>query len=301
MEVSVVIPTKNRKEDLLKAIKSISNQSILPKELIVIDQSDIPLFNDDILLINNILLNKVRFVYHNDISISGLVEAKDFSLKLTTCNLISFLEDDVIIEYNYFEEVINGFIRNPQMKGCCGIVINTNETNKFYVFLHRISHLGIFKDIRPYIFKKHQKNYSKNLIRSQAISGGISTWSKDVFDYIQFDKFNNFHLLEDIDFSTRVFKFYSNDLYINPAVRLIHNSSPLGRDFDFTKNKRKAKELILFYKKNGNNYFALINITWLFTCLIAQSLINTIKSGEFKATRGLYAGITEGIRTSFKI
>ncbi len=300
MDISVVIPTKNRKVDLFKAIKSIGFQSALPKELIIIDQSNIPLLDADILSINNILHNKVRFVYHHDISISGLVEAKDFSLKLTTCNLISFLEDDVIIEYNYFEEVINGFKRKPQMKGCCGIVVNKNNTNKFYVLLHRITHQGIFKDIRPYVFKKSQKNYYKHLIRSQAISGGISTWRKDVFDHIKFDKKNGFHLLEDIVFSTMVFKFYSKELYINPAVRLIHNSSVLGRDFEFTKNKKKAKELILFYKKNNYAKFALINIIWLLMCLIGQSIINDILLGKWNSLKGLFAGITEGYRTTLK-
>ena len=83
-------------------------------------------------------------------------------------------------------------------------------------------------------------------------------------------------------------------------MRLIHNSSPLGRDFDFAKNKRKAKELILFYKKNNNNYFALINTTWLFLCLILQSLINSVKLAQLNVTKGLFAGISEGIRTSLK-
>jgi GT2 family glycosyltransferase len=187
------------------------------------------------------------------------------------------------------------------MKGCCGIVLNLNKVNNFYIFSHRLSHLGIFKDIRPNVFKQNQKVYNKKIIRSQSISGGISTWCKDVFDHIQFDKFNDFHLLEDIDFSTRVFKYYSNHLYINPAVRLIHNCSPLGRDFDFTKNKRKAKELILFYKKNCNNSFAFINITWLLVCLILQSIIISFKLGKLNAIRGLFAGIKEGIKTSLKI
>jgi GT2 family glycosyltransferase len=177
------------------------------------------------------------------------------------------------------------------MQGCSGIVLSTNQNDFFYVFFHRISHLGIFKDIRPYVCKKYQKINNKILIRSKSISGGISTWRKDVFEHIQFDKINDFHLLEDIEFSTRVFKFYSNNLYINPAVRLIHNSSPLGRDFDFTKNKRKAKELILFYKKNYNIYFALINTTWLFVCLILQSLINSFKLGQLNANKGLFSGI----------
>ncbi len=296
MEISVVIPTKNRKEDLFKTIMSISHQSILPKELIIIDQSNNALFENEICLINKILHDKVHTIYHYDTSISGLIEAKDFSLKLSTCNLISFLEDDVIIENNYFKEVLNGFSQKPEMKGCSGLVVNTKEKNNFYVFMHRISHLGIFKDIRPSVFKKNQKIYTKNLIRSRAISGGISTWRKDVFNHIKFDKKNGFHLLEDIDFSTRVFKFYSKDLYINPAVRLIHNSSPLGRDFDFTKNKRKAIELITFYKKNKNHKFALINIIWLLICLLGESFTNDIQLGKFNGTKGLLVGITDGYR-----
>lgn len=300
MEISVVIPTKNRKNDLLLAVNSISIQTIMPKELIIIDQSDNQLEINDLVEIKSKFKNKTELIYHHDTSINGLVAAKHHSLKLTSSDYISFLEDDVVIEVDYFEKAIMGFIINPKMKGCSGIVLNNAESGKYYSFLHKLSHLGIFNDIRPSIFTKYKNSKEINLINSNALSGGISIWSKEVFNNVKFDTLNNFHLLEDIDYSNRVYEFYSSELYINTAVRLVHNTSPLGREFNFIKNKRKAKEYIIFYKKFRHRYFSFFNILWLLFCLLLQSLYLSVLARNLSLFSGLLAGILEGLFTPLK-
>lgn len=300
MEISVVIPTKNRKNDLLIAINSISIQTIMPKELIIIDQSDNQLDINDIVEIKSMFKNKIELIYYHDTSINGLIAAKNYSLKLVSSDYISFLEDDVIIEADYFENAIMGFVNNPKMKGCSGIVLNITETGNYYPILHKLSHQGIFNDIRPSIFTKYKNLKELNLIKSNALSGGISIWSMEVFNTIKFDTINNFHLLEDIDFSNRVYEFYSSELYINTAVRLVHNTSPLGREFNFIKNKRKAREYLIFYKKFSYRYFSFFNILWLLFCLLLQSLYLSIRTRNFSLLTGLLAGILEGLFTPLK-
>ena len=66
MEISVVIPTKNRKNDLLVAINSISIQTKMPKELIIIDQSDKQLEINDIVEIKSMFKNKTALIYYHD-------------------------------------------------------------------------------------------------------------------------------------------------------------------------------------------------------------------------------------------
>ena len=46
LSCSIVIPTKNRKEDLQETFKSILKQTVSPKEVIVVDDSDDDLTED---------------------------------------------------------------------------------------------------------------------------------------------------------------------------------------------------------------------------------------------------------------
>ena len=39
-KISIVIPTKNRFQDLIKCIESIEVQTLLPDEIVIVDSSD---------------------------------------------------------------------------------------------------------------------------------------------------------------------------------------------------------------------------------------------------------------------
>ena len=83
-----------------------------------------------------------------DSSINGLVDAKRVSLKFANGNLIFFLEDDIVLEADYIQQIELGFINNPNMIGCSGVITNPPKVNFLYKFLFVIFHRGIFKDKR---------------------------------------------------------------------------------------------------------------------------------------------------------
>ena len=73
---SVVIPTKNRFEDLKKNIISILKQGMTPNELLIIDQSDKNFKKS----IKKITKNNINLRYYHNREIKSLTEAKNFSL-----------------------------------------------------------------------------------------------------------------------------------------------------------------------------------------------------------------------------
>jgi len=133
------------------------------------------------------------------------------------------------------------------------------------------------------------------LIPSNTISGGLSAWKREVFEKIKFDVLNGFHMVEDIEYSTRVADLYPNQLFINSKVRLAHNFSPAGRDAEKQKQRRKAIEFIMFYKKRSNKNFAILNLCWLFFGLFVSSIVISLKYRNFDAIQGLSGGIIVGI------
>ena len=74
--------------------------------------------------------------------------------------------------------------------------------------------------------------------------GMCNLCNNSVLKVIRFDTKNNFHMLEDIDFSTRVASFYGNRLYINLNAKLEHNFSEMNREYHGPRQYRKIREFV---------------------------------------------------------
>tara|TARA_B110000967_G_C18874201_1_gene557262 strand:+ start:1307 stop:2203 length:897 start_codon:yes stop_codon:yes gene_type:complete len=290
--ISIIIPTKNRSKDLYKAIKSIINQKIKPDELIVVDQSDDSTSKnliDDLFKSNqDIFLNYVL-----DSKIEGLVNAKNFGVNIAKGDLILFLEDDVVLKFDYLAEIIKGFDSNPQMIGCCGNITNHPKYSVIKKFIFHFFHLGLFTDNRINVFgSKFSQNES--FIPTDKICGGISAWKSEVFNNISFDTKNNFHMLEDIDFSTRVACFYGKSLYINLNAKLEHNFSEINREYHGPRQYRKIREYVMYYKKRKSVNNSLIFFIWLMIGMFFEATYETIKIKSFSPIIGYFNGLYKG-------
>ena len=98
----VIIPTKNRPDDFKRLILSINSQSVLPTRLIVIDQSDISY--DESVFVDAFPRNQkyvdLKHIFNQEIS--SLVEAKSVGLKYSSAEYVFFLDDDVVLKPEYF-------------------------------------------------------------------------------------------------------------------------------------------------------------------------------------------------------
>lgn len=291
--ITVIVPTKNRPLDLLKAIDSIYLQTRLPDECIIIDQSVIAESYDSIFDLS-LSFNSIRLDYVCDTNINGLVEAKEVGVRRSSGNIILFLEDDIVLSRDYIEQIENGFSSNPNMMGCCGVITNEPYRNLLYKFLFTLFHRGIYRDVRFGITGKYL-NKKTPFIQSNMLSGGTSAWRRDVFNRISFDTCNGFHMYEDIDFSTRVYVAYHGQLYINTNARLEHYWSPINRQILGLKQAQKIKESITYYKKRKNWPFALPSLIWLLCGLFFESLVQSSFAHSFDSILGYFIGLRDGL------
>ena len=291
MKISAVIPTKNRAQDLLLAVKSIMSQIELPNQLIIIDQSD---SHESFNLIDKLdIKKKLDLTYILDPKITGLVHAKHVSLEYVKNELVSFLEDDIVLEQNYFKEVIKIFIKLPHMLGCSGTIINSVSDSFLYRFFYKLNHRGIFRDPRPDIFVK-LKNSNLNYINSNVINGGLSTWKFAIFLEFKFDFKNKFHMLEDFEFSSRVSRKYPNSLYVISKARLNHYCSPVNRSNRFKIVEMKIFEYLIFYKKNKNIKYSFFDLIILLIGLILIETLKSVIDFNFKRIFSLIKGLKKG-------
>lgn len=290
--LTVIIPTRNRPDDLLAAVQSISLQTRLPDELILVDQSVDSLSK---VAVKNVFRNfeKVKLNYIHDPKILGLVDAKRVGVNRASGDIICFLEDDVILESDYLQQIELGFISNPNMIGCSGVITNPPKINFLYKFLFVIFHRGIFKDNRINFHGNYCEHFN-NLIESDMLSGGVSAWRREVFDKVEFDVTNGFHMFEDIDFSTRAARHYPNRLFINLNARLAHYCSQLNRDAVGAKERRKLTECFAYYKKRKDWPNATISFNWLLLGILFESIFQAFSNMSFKPIQGYFLGVRDG-------
>jgi len=253
---SVVIPTLNRKKELLKAIDSILHQSLLPFEIIIVDQStddSAYMLIKDLLQKNNSSLN---LIYIHRRNLKGLVHAKKIGLEASNTDYICYLEDDIILTPSFLDNITIPF-NDINLNGCSGIILNHPRPSFFGRIIFYIFHIGIFRDDR---FNIYNDLSSEKLIISDKLSGGLTMWKKSVFSYVNFDNDNFFHYYEDIEFSTRVNNVFPNTLKINTSAKLYHYPSKYNRSSHEEQYKNKILESIRYFKKRRSWNYSHISI-----------------------------------------
>jgi glucosyl-dolichyl phosphate glucuronosyltransferase len=291
--ITVVVPTINRPNDLLEAVNSIISQTYLPDELIIVDQS----IGVESKLQIDLLMGghkDLQLNYIHDSSISGLVAAKLVAANVAKGDVVCFLEDDIVLEADFIEQIIKGFEEQPGMLGCCGIVTNMPKQLFLHKFFFKLFHRNIFQDKRIDVYGEIDGKGHK-LIRSQMISGGLSAWRREVFSTVPFDPASGYFMLEDIDFSTRVEKHFGPHLYINPNARLVHNCSPVNREAFAPRHRRKMFEYILFYQNRRGWPNATISLFWLLLGLFFESIFMCVCTQTLWPIKECFLGIRKGI------
>ena len=249
-----------RAKPLLNLLNSVSNQSNYPNEIIIVDGST----NDE----TQELLEKNTFenltYYKVDEQNRGLTKQRNFGISKvgSLSELVCFLDDDTILEKDYFENIITTFIEKPDAIGVGGVAINEN---KWKINTSNIKKSTKFYVLENYYIKESSRNYLRNIVglASNKMPGVMPEFShgktcsyplnqkvypvdllvgmsmnfrKSLFDKITFSTyFEGYGLYEDADFSLRALKFGQN--YINTAAKLSHYHDSSGRPNQYNYGK----------------------------------------------------------------
>lgn len=293
MNITVIIPTKNRAKDLLVAVKSIINQAAIPNQLIIVDQSDTP--QSEVVVKELLKKTEIKLAYIYDRSITGLVHAKQVGVSNSIGDIVCFLEDDIELEPSYIQVMGTAFEQQLSMMGCCGIVTNHPNVSISYIKVFHFFHQGIFHDTRVGVYGI-EDGFKQSLILSNYLSGGTSAFRKIVFDKVPFDLANNFFMLEDIDFSTRANDIFGQVFYINTKARLAHYMSPVNRVVYQQRYQKKLREFIVFYKKHTRGTQDFIALIWLLIGMSLEAIFVCLSSGKLGPIKGYFMGIKDGIK-----
>ena len=275
MTFSVVIPTKNRPTELATVIDSLLAQSRLPDQLIIIDQSS----SDKVIREKVTPLVKEKGValdYIHDETITGLVQAKAASIPYNHCDYISFFDDDIVHERDYLNAIEQAWVNYPDMIGVNGVILNAPKEGFLRRLLFRITHFGLFKDNRQQVLRK-LKETTQAPQAVDALSGGLSTWKKEVFEQLGFDTKNKFHAYEDKEFSIRVNRLFPNKMFIVPQAKLYHYHAAGNRQSLLRRTENDVVEVWMLFKKNWNWDYLGLDFFVLLCGLLLNTLLRSVR------------------------
>lgn len=216
--VSVIIPTKNRTADLTRTIETLLKQTVQPLELIIVDQSPQPTFTRQI---------KIPTVCIHDPTLSGLTAARNTSIGVARGEIWLFLDDDVLLEPQFIEEILKAY--GPNVTGASGIITNYSMPPLKQRLWETIFQIGPFRDERQAVYRDASRLRDSSPIRVRQFGGGLMSFRASTIRHHRFDtNLTGASPGEDIDFCARLPK--GSVLLIAPKARLIHNRSPESRD-----------------------------------------------------------------------
>jgi len=253
MKFSLIICTYMRPQSVLQLLQSVREQTLYPDEILIIDGST----NQE----TEHVLTENQFQHLHYFAVPpedrGLTKQRNYGIDRVgkEMEVVCFLDDDTILERDYFEEVIKTFKENPGISGVGGVAINENSWS--------LAELDKKYDARRYcqwegfVYKEGQRNVVRNYLGLQSHLGpgrmpdyshgktcgfplnggtyevdllmGMSfAFRKIVVDSIRFSSyFEGYGLYEDADFSIRALQFGKN--VINTKAQLSHFHHPSGR------------------------------------------------------------------------
>lgn len=261
MKFSLVICTYMRPEAILNLLYSVQKQTLYPDEILIIDGS---IDSKTEINFSKNFFEKLKYFKVSDQD-RGLTKQRNFGILKANSDseIICFLDDDTILEIDYFEETIKTFQNNNNIVGVGGVAVNENKwkpqikdhnynDKKNYLFegyfypegLRNIvrNYLGLASDLGPGRMPLYSHGrtcgfpLTGNTYEVDLLIGMSMSFRRTVFNEIKFSKFfEGYGLYEDADYSLRALNFGKN--VINTNAKLSHFHDAAGRPNQFKYGK----------------------------------------------------------------
>ena len=297
--ISAIIPTKDRPADLIATIKSLLQQTVLPQQLIIVDQSlrDVSQrqVETQFQRARREIRDSIELCYVRDASLSGLTSARNRSLALARSDVALFLDDDVSLESRFIEEIIRAYMRYPNAAGVGGIVTNYAPPPRLFWWWELVFVRGPFRDDRQPIYRRAASLRGSDPLPVTRLGGGLMSFRADAICGRRFDD----HLPgvgdgEDVDFCMRLEP--GAVLMIAPRARLTHQQSPGGRSRDHHLRRDAQAAHYLYWRNWNRGVKNRVCFWWLNLGYALMAVLGSLRRVSPEPWRALLSGAREGKR-----
>jgi len=251
-EIAFVVATKDRPKDLKKMLQSLSDQSIHPEQIIIVDASVEPVEN----ITKEFYKLNIKYIRHPWPSAS---KQRNMGIKALgpDIKLIGFLDDDIVFESRAMEKMFDFWRQAPEELGGASFNLkNFQTTAGAGTKLKRsliVQWLGIYSRQKGVVMPSGWHTLTGTVSKTtfvQWLPTTASVWRRDIFETFRFDEyFDGYSYLEDLDFSFSVSKKYK--LAVLAEASFYHFPSPFGRISHYRFGKIEVANRLYFVRKHN--------------------------------------------------
>jgi GT2 family glycosyltransferase len=301
--LTLIICTYCRPQPVKDLLASVQQQTRLPDETLIIDASPDDFTEQVVAEFQRANTIQALSYYQAPPEHRGLTRQRNYGIARVTGAIIAFLDDDTILEVDYFEQLLACFERHPEAAGVGGYITNGTawksvgsgagrrlsvyrweEWEKPDDFRNRLRRvLGLDSPLPPGWMPPFGHGRSVNYPPNgkeyavEFIMGGASAWRSEIFARHHFSTFfEGYGLYEDLDFCVRVAR--EAPLFLCTRARLAHYHAAPGRPNRFHYGQMVVQNGWFVWRRRWPapgwpNRFRWWAITILLTlCRIADSL-----------------------------
>jgi len=295
LSLAVLIPTRNRPRDLTIAVRTLLEQTVLPQELIIVDQSP----NDEserqvrALFAERAAAAQVCLRYTLDPGITGAAMARNVALDQNRCAIFLFLDDDVELEPDFIERLLEGYAEEPEVTGISGIITNYAPGGFTARAWRWLFENGTFCDDRYSIYYRANELRGAGRIPVSCFGGGLMSFRASRTSGLRFDSnLRGASEGEDVDFCLHLPA--GALLEIDPRARLVHNRSATARPDEHWNASAVRGISYLYYRNWRHGWSNRIAFAWLMTGFAILVLLASVKSGSLAPWRAFTAALRHG-------
>tara|TARA_B110001450_G_scaffold252281_1_gene273753 strand:- start:2331 stop:3341 length:1011 start_codon:yes stop_codon:yes gene_type:complete len=249
---SIVIPTYGRAEFLKKCLASIECQTVKPQDVFVVDNNDSSESQELVrAIVEKCSAEIINFCYNKGPLNSGAV-ARNYGAAMVSTELVAFLDDDVVVDADYYEKIIDVFKTDDQIAGVQGLDRGFREhyeTNvrgkllgRFWLaienfFEHSSITRGKCSDLRPSLAVMNPVPDVEFYVKSQWISTCAGVFKASLFDVIEFPR--NF-----VKYSWNEYVFFSHNIYKKNLGTMVYTSVPKYRNLPTDDGRMPLADLV---------------------------------------------------------
>ncbi|MBW3041835.1 glycosyltransferase family 2 protein [Prochlorococcus marinus] len=232
---SLVMPVYLRNDIIHYSLESVNKQTKKPYEIIIVDNNTNIYETKKLKSIIETFQNGVPIRYFKSLINSG-AQARNLGVKYVTTEIVAFLDSDVILEEDYYEQLLTLFDSSPDCIAAQGldidlIKISNKNRNLFENLLYQFEQFFetslLFEKTHPYVSPSlaisHPDVSNDFVLKSEWISTCAGMFKTSLFKKYSFP--SNF-----ITYSNNEYLMFSYSLFLNREGDMIYTSSAKYKD-----------------------------------------------------------------------
>ena len=285
----LVVPTKDRPDDLRRMLASLADQTRLPDHVVVVDGSDPPIER----VLDEFPGLSLEYVRVFPPSLAAQRNAGMARLRAET-TLAGYLDDDVVLEPDAIANMMQFWATaDSDIGGAAFHIVNNPAPRQIRIK----QFFGIDGLPAGRILSSGFPTTICNITsdsQTDWLYGGATVWRRKVIEEYPYDEwFIGTGFMEDVDYSFCVRSRYR--LYVIENARLAHYSRPVRPDRQHLLGIWQVVNRMYFVRKHSNRGLSIYAATWASVGLILLSmgfaLIKRDKS-YFNRAMGNISGLT---------